>query len=379
MDNSPDSPTQSAVCFSLGILAWNEEKSIGKVLDSLFQQSVFQRLAARGERCEIVLVANGCTDGTVSVAKAKFDLMRAEHPYAQVINARVLNIEEPGRNKAWNRFVHEDSARDSKFIFSMDADIIFKHRDTLYNMFATLEDQPYAIASSDVQYKDIVFKENKSLFDRLSLATSNMTNTSGGRLCGQLYCLRTSAARQLYRPRDLGANDDGFFKAVLATNFFEHELDNRRIALARDAGHVFEAYVSPRDIMKNQMRQMIGQTTVYVLVEYLKSLPAAERKNLAVHLRRREGEDPEWLRKLLAAHISKARFSWQLFPGILSFRFRRLAILKGLRKITHAPAAVAGFFVTLLACHQAHKFMKKGQLYYWPKASRDTILNAQRA
>ena len=56
------------VGLSIGIMAWNEESSLGPMLDSLFAQTIFARLAARGERCEVVCLANGCTDRTVDVA-----------------------------------------------------------------------------------------------------------------------------------------------------------------------------------------------------------------------------------------------------------------------------------------------------------------------
>ena len=51
-------------------MAWNEEASIGPMLGSLFRQSIFQRLAERGPGCEVICLANGCTDRTVAVAAA---------------------------------------------------------------------------------------------------------------------------------------------------------------------------------------------------------------------------------------------------------------------------------------------------------------------
>src|SRR5579871_6048362 len=79
------------VCFSLGIMAWNEETSIQQTLESLFQQSVFQKLALRHERCELFCLANGCTDETVALASELFRHLTREHPYGQVITARVVD------------------------------------------------------------------------------------------------------------------------------------------------------------------------------------------------------------------------------------------------------------------------------------------------
>jgi hypothetical protein len=142
---------------------------------------------------------------------------------------------------------------------------------------------------------------------------------------------------------------------------------------APNAAHVYEAYLSAPEVLNNQKRQMIGQATVYVLVEYLKTLPPEERTNLAAVLEQREQTDPEWLRKLLDEHLARVRFFWRLFPGILTFRFQRLWKLKGMDKLTHLPAALVGLAVTLIACARAFRFLKKGQTYYWPKAGRQTM------
>jgi len=60
----------------------------------------------------------------------------------------------------------------------------------------------------------------------------------------------------------------------------------------------------------------------------------------------------------------------------LTFRFKRLGKLPGLQKITHAPAAVAGFLVTLIASWRAFRFLKSGMSQYWPKASRGSLVTA---
>ena len=108
--------------------------------------------------------------------------------------------------------------------------------------------------------------------ERLSLATSEMTATIPGRLNGMLYCLRSEIARNLYVPRDLLANDDGFFKAAICTDFFRAPLDSGRVAIVSGATHLYEPYLAVADVLNNQKRQMIGQTAVFVIVEYLKSL-----------------------------------------------------------------------------------------------------------
>jgi hypothetical protein len=362
------------VVLSIGIMAWNEENSIQTTLESLFRQSVFERLGVRHEQCEVVVVANACTDRTVAVVRAFFDKMERNHDWADGFTARVIDIPEPGKANAWNRFIHEFSAVETRFIISMDADIVFHHRDTIFNLMATLEQKPGVPASTGRQCKDLIFKEHKTWRERLSLATSSMGGGETGKICGQLYCLRADVARNLYLPRDLGATEDGFIKEMVATDFLMRRTDPNRIVLAPDAAHIFEAYVDPREVLNNQKRQMIGQTTVHVLVEYLKTLPRQEQANLAQTLRQHEQRDPDWLKKLLADHLRRRRHFWQIFPGILTFRFKRLMKQPGVRKLTHAPAALAAFAVTLLACARASRAMRAGMMHYWPKASRQAIL-----
>jgi hypothetical protein len=192
-------------------------------------------------------------------------------------------------------------------------------------------------------------------------------------MTGQLYCIRAAVARRLYLPKDLGAPDDGFIKAIVCTNFFRRPLKPARIVTAKDASHIYEAYTSVPELLNNQKRQMIGQTTVHVLVEYLKSLPLEERTNLAATLKRKDETEPDWVKRLLHEHLRRTRFFWRLFPDALTFRFKRWAKMKGRQRLTHLPAAFAGFVVTLIACARAHRHLKRGALHYWPKARREKI------
>jgi hypothetical protein len=253
----------------------------------------------------------------------------------------------------------------------MDADILIHPRGTLWNMVTTLETNFEASVSVDLPRKDISFKQRKTFWDRMSLGASQMTGSASGQLCGQLYCVRTEVARNIYLPRDLCACDDGFIKALVCTDFLMHQAWPWRIVAAANAAHTFEAYVSPAGIFRNQKRQMIGQTIVHVLVDdYLKKLPVAKRMKLAEALSEKEQADPNWLKQLIAEHLQRTRFCWQLYPGLLSHRFKRLASLSGFKRIACFPVALVGFFVALASSFMAHASLKKGATDYWPRAER---------
>lgn len=368
-------PSTFPASVSLGILAWNEAAGLEAVLERLFAQTLFEHLAARRESCEIVCVPNGCTDNTAAVAREVFARIKADHLHASAFEGRVVEIPLPGKNNAWNRFVHEFAVPGARFIGFMDADIHLHHPDTLLNLVRTLEREPDAWVATDRQVKELVFKARKTLRDRISLATSDMTDTIEGRLTGQLYLMRAPIARRLYLPHALGSLEDGFFKAILCTDFLTRPSNPRRILTAPDASHIFEAYRRVRDVLKNQKRQMIGQTTVHVLLEYLQQQPPEDRLHLADTLRELDRRDPDWLRRLLDQHLRRTHAFWRLFPNLLTFRFQRLARMRGVQRVTHFPAAFAGFLVTLWASAQAYRFLRRGQTHYWPQARRKTAVH----
>jgi glycosyltransferase involved in cell wall biosynthesis len=358
--------------ISIAIRAWNEEGVIRRTLENLFEQNLFEELCLRDEYCEVICIPNGCTDRTAEIASAVFAEQNEKHPFKKGFVWRVNDMKQAGRNNTWNAYVHELSHPDAEFLFLMDSDILFNRTDTLFNMYATLLNQPEAAIVSDQPIKDVSLKSRRSWRDVISLATSDMNRATVGQMTGQLYGIRTEVARQLYLPKDLGI-DDGFIKALVCTDFFTCELNPNRIQTAPNASHVFEAYTSVQDVMKNQKRQMIGQTTVHVLLEYLKALPPEQRADLPALFRDNDTNDPDWVKRMVQEHLQKKRYFWRLFPDVLTFRLKRWRGLKGVKMLTHFPAAVAGTVVTLVSCAQAHRHFKRGQMHYWPKASREGI------
>jgi glycosyltransferase involved in cell wall biosynthesis len=366
--------TSASPVVSIGIIAWNEEQGIAAMLESVFQQTLFAELAKRGGRCEILCVTNGCTDRTPEVVAEIFARKCREHPDAANITCRVMNVSERGKINSWNRFVHSFSAREAKYLFLMDADILIHPRESLWNMVNTLEKNHEASVSVDLPRKDISFKKRKTLWERVSLGASQMTGSASAQLCGQLYCIRAEIARNIYLPKDLCACDDGFIKALVCTDFLTHQVWPWRIVAAENAAHTFEAYVSPAGILKNQKRQMIGQTIVHVLVDnYLNKLPLTQRMKLAETLSEKEKVDPSWLKQLIAEHMRRTRFCWQLYPGLLSHRFKRLVSLNGFKRIACFPAALVGSCVALVSGFMAYSSLKKGATDYWPRAERGRL------
>jgi len=369
--NAKSDDSAANIYLSIGIFAWNEEEVIARTLESLFEQSLFCELKRRGVRCEVICVLNGCTDRTPEIASKFFEERQNAGWESKGAFGWVANLPERGKVNAWNQFVHSLSARESRFHFMLDADILIHRRETLWNMMRALEEDPAASVSVDKPCKDIAFKTRKTLRERLSLAAARMTTSADGQLCGQLYCIRSTVARNIYLPKDLAACEDGFIKMLVCTDFLTHPVAPERICVAEEAEHIFEAYTSLPAILKNQKRQMIGQTIVHILVDdYLKKLPLNQRLSLAETLQETERADPSWLKRLIGAHLRCTKFFWRLYPGLLSQRFKCLLKLSAIERVLCFPAAVAGLLVSLVPCRMAYEALKRGTTDYWPRAER---------
>jgi glycosyltransferase involved in cell wall biosynthesis len=363
-----------SIQVAIGIVARNEESGIGAMLRSLFEQSIFRELKRRGWKCEILCLANGCKDRTVAVVREIFETQARRHAEREAIRARVFEIRERGKINAWNQFVHGLSAEEARFLFLMDSDIRIHRRETLWNMLRALEEDAQAYIAVDRPCKHILFKRRKSLWDRVSLAASRLTATAEAQLCGQLYCIRAEIARKIYLPRDLSACEDGFIKTLVCTDFLTRPASSRRIRLAEGAEHTFEAYASPAALIKNQKRQIMGQTIVHVLVDgYLKSRPLSERERLAETLWKKDRTDPPWLKRLIEQHLRQTRFWWDLYPGLSSGALQRLKRLALWERAACFPAALAGSSLALVSGLLAFAALKDGCTDYWPQAQRQGL------
>lgn len=364
--HSEDRANDSRVCLSIGIIAWNEEEAIEATLRSVWRQTLFSEIHQRGLRSEIIVLANGCTDRTVELTNRFFTSVQAE-AIARSVSCRVIEVVQRGKNHSWNLFVHSYSALHAACLYLMDADIAIQGRDSLWSMYCALEADGKASVSVDQPLKDIALNPRKSVSERISVATSGMTQAIPGQLSGQLYCIRSSIARQIYLPRDLSACEDGFIKALVCTDFLTSPVAAERIVTAPGAAHVFESYRKISEVMRNQKRQMIGQTIVHILVDkYLNELSLSERVNMADAIRQRENSDRDWLKRLIAEHLREIRYFWRLFPNLLRFRFERWRVLPALHRIRCLPSLLVGYGVTLLASHMAYRFLKQGSIDYWP-------------
>lgn len=356
------------ITVSIGILARNEETRIGAALATLFRQTLFAELDQRGQRAEIWCIANACTDDTAAVAARIFQEHTSTHAHAEAIIASSVSVATPGKINAWNLFVHEISAQDTHCLVLMDADIRIAEATTLWNLVRGLQENKEVHVTVGEPVKDIALKPATTWRERLSLATSRLTQSTAAQLTGQLYCIRAKVARAIWLPRDLAACEDGFIKSMVCTDFLRTPGNPGRILRMAGASHIFEAYTTAPAILRNQKRQMIGQTFVHVLADkFLREACVSNTARPGEVVRLLDEVNPDWLRDLINDHVREARYFWRLFPGVCSFRFKRWSGLRGRRKLTLLPATLLGTGVTMLAAWMAYRSLRRGTLGYWPQ------------
>jgi len=356
--------------ISIGILAWNEEESIGLALKSLLEQTLIRELADHAEdQLEIVVVPNGCSDHTDEKAAEALRTGAAALPTAR-FSWLVEPLREAGKVNAWNQFVHRLSNQAADFIFLMDADISFTHPDTLKNMVQALVQNPRAEASTDLPQKHILFKSRKTLGDRLSLAVGQITQSAPAQLTGQLYCARGPLLRRIHMPLGLMV-EDGFLKHMLCTHIFTQPSDNTRIIRAPNASHVFEAYFRVMDIFNNQRRQQIGHCIYTYLRDSLKADTSG--KDAGEVIAENNARDPDWFRKVIRERVQKAG-GWVIYPGAFGVRFKRLKNLSTAQALLRLPVAIVAFLMDVVVLVAANRRLRSGQLAGVWKDTKTSVL-----
>lgn len=346
---------QRPVTLSIGIMACDGEHSIKPMLESLLRQSAFECLGARHRPCEVLVVARACTDHTAIVARQTLARMERERVWNDAVVARVIELAEPGRNNAWNRFVHEFSAVEARYLVSLDAEVMLHHRDAIFSLVTALQRRAHVNGASGRRYEDVLFKERRTFWERLALAAAPVRSTGGARLNGEFFCLRAPVARRLYLPPGLEEGADTFVTQMVGTHFLSARFDPTRIAMPPDAAHICAAHTAPGEVVDNEERRLIGQTAAHVLLRYLQSRSRRERAGLVEMLRGHEACNREWLTHLVAAHVRRRRFFGPLFPGALRLQRARLV---GVEFVRRFPETIAGFVLTMIANLRARRYLR---------------------
>ena len=274
--------------IAMGILAYNEERTIGSTISSLAEQSVFEN---PNHTISIHVVPNGCRDATALLAREALESLKKRHPSVQV---EVNELTEGGKANAWNHFVHEFSPADAEGLLLLDADIHFGEPECLERVVKTLMESPAAVVAVDLPLKDIALKKKPSVRERLSVNASHLQVTGTPKIAGSLYFVRADALRSFWMPLGLLV-EDGFVKAMLLTDSFRHPEIAEGIVRAPEATHYFKAVTGLKDWFSHERRLLNGTALNILLFSYIQQLI-------------RDGEDPNWGRILAAIGTTSATF-----------------------------------------------------------------------
>ncbi len=355
---------------SIGILAYNEAPTIPRALESLFRQTLITEMPPTTS-LEIIVVANGCTDGTAQVSQNCLERCLASMPGATQITTLVKELDQPGKSNAWNVYVHGLSDPACDFLFLMDGDIELIAPNTLRSMLTLLLGRPEAWVAVDRPIKDVLFKQKKNLMDRASLLISQL---SGGQriegkpswLCGQLYCGRSQPLRRLHLPTQLPAQD-GFLYHMLTTDGLREAPKPERIILAPDACHRFEAYTQIGQLLRHEKWLILATTVNEILYGTLPQQRSSPLEHIGQTIQRLNQSDPDWLSQWIGKTIAQRRF-WLIPPFILTRRFYSLRHKALPKAIAFLPFALAAFCVDFMLAIQANTALHKGQgFHHWRK------------
>ena len=334
---------------SVCVLAYQEENNISKIINTLLSQSIFENNAV----CvKIYIVANGCTDNTLSNAKNYVKLNGIEERFD------FFEIKDKGKANAWNKFVHEICPGNTDYVVFCDADIRIIDDTVIDSMVSMLEHEINLFAVNSKAIKDINFDiKPKNMVENFIAKSSGDFSDWKNSICGQLYGVRYELIKKLHLPIGLPV-EDGFIAAAIVTNNFNNLSDQKRITGFHNIWHVYESEKKLKDIIKHQTRIVVGSSINYALFDLFSRLNLKEREELA----KTYTLDKEWLRVALTDFYPKY-YGW-IPISFLTKRTRKL--LRNKLTMSNCIKIIIGFVFDFLVYFRAQYVMFKGNgSGYW--------------
>jgi glycosyltransferase involved in cell wall biosynthesis len=336
---------------SIAILGHNEAHDIANLIADLATQDLLQ-----DDNLSLAfhVVANGCTDETVSVATSAFGAL----PFLRSnVTVTIHDLPRPGKSGAWNEFVHRLASQSTDFVFLLDADIRIPERTTLSRVLASLRASHTACVAVDESVKDLSLAPRKTLIERIILAASGTAYDTRTAIAGALYCARFEVLKRIWMPVGL-PGEDGFLRAMILTANFSDDERLERLVFVEGARHIFESERTIRGVFRHNVRLTIGTAINILLFHHLRACLKTD-KDIGSYIRRRNESDPNWVNDLIREEIRQGRyfltnsnFIWKRW-----FRLRSFPISQQIRK---APIFVLGFVFDVALLIYGNVLMRKG-------------------
>ncbi len=329
-----------AIC----ILAKNEEKSIGSCLRQLAAQSVVRDC---NEPITVHVVANGCSDNTVEIARACYRFFQGTCTTLQV-----HDLPQGGKSRAWNRTVHDFAGDENDTFVFLDSDVTFTKEHILSEMVHRLQIDEDLAAFSSFPVKDVERKLKKNLLDRFSLSVSSRTRHLDV-INGQLYVARAGALGEIWLPDQI-PGEDGFLNAMLCTRGFTQPADPTLVAASSEPTHYFHSH-RPLEYVSHERRMIVGTMVNRWLFEHFWTLKLTTPAGPLI--RDWNQTDPAWVDRLVNKRAMQAK--WVIPKTILFSRFKGRAGRSWWKHVAYVPVDVAAFLLTSPPAILANKRLKE--------------------
>lgn len=339
----------------IGVFAHNEEKRIAAVLEDLARQDIFAR---PGLSVRVFVLANGCHDATVRVAREAV----AKLPVASGGRMAVLDLPFSGKSRTWNYFVHELCVGEADYICCVDGDIRVPSPGTLGLMLQRLEAGVAQVVNSRPR-KDIELGSGPmSLVERIIVMASGTASDYRNSIAGQLYLARTAAVEGIHMPVGLPV-EDGFLRAMILTRLLTEGEHFERIHGEPGIWHVYESLRTVPALVRHQTRLVIGGAINTVLFDHLQA--HAQGLPQRSELLRAAAQDELWLARVLGRTLPR----WPSGFVPVHFLVKRVAGLRARKEIGAGRAillATLGFAFDALVYVNAQLQMARGKgAGYW--------------
>lgn len=302
----------------VGVFAHNEAAGI---------TAMVQRLAAQdvgGLDLRIVILANGCRDDTVRLARAAAD---AEGAAGRIV---IEDLPLPGKSRCWNSFVHQIARADADVLVFADADIVFPEPDCLARLATGLAARSPLWALNSQPVKDIQADPvDLTGIERLIAAAGGGLDDWKAAICGQLYAMPAAAARRFHLPIGLPV-EDGFLRAMVLTDALTGPEDFSRIDGLDGLFHIYASERTIRGLLRHQVRIVIGSAINAALFGVLRASPAERRHEQL----RAAAHDSAWVGQVIRKRLP----AWP--HGYVPWHFLTKRLARGLGEPRNAKRLV---------------------------------------
>ena len=263
MSNIPT--TVSDRVLSLGVLCHNEEASIERMLASVMRQSLWR--ATPAGRRQIVVCANGCTDGTAAIVR---------RVAAAVPELELIELNHAGKSQSWN-VLRSHLRTDAAWWFFADADVLLHWR-ALERMADTAEEHPESSVIASLTVSSARFYPSARRSPLIAARVeSERLKPPRREVSARLYAVRRETAACLDLPAGL-LNEDQYLTRLLGAE---------RIWRCRNAYVFFREPTTVADLVRYQVRTRIGSFQARRIaaqpIDSSRSLPAAARRAALWH------------------------------------------------------------------------------------------------